>query len=270
MMSKNSDRKERKREDDNKRWITYAVTAGAFVTTGQADATIMYFNPFPDLVATDTDIESPGGQQQININFAATVVDPKAGTVEYSSSASVGGAAAPGANQLVLRTADLENDRDPKTGDNYQIAKGGAAGVLGGVNIRAALGLSAGDLIGSSLDWGVGTIDKDGNQGQGLAAGDDRYLGFRFDPATGKGPSAFNYGWANYAYEERTGGSGLARVTLYDYALETTENAGIRAGAGRPEPIPEPSTMTLLAIGAPGVLALRRRRLARAKARQAA
>ena len=259
MASKSPDSSRRKREDGNKRWLSYLVSTGAVVTVGQADAAIMHFDPFPDLVASDTNIESSGGHQQININFNVT---GKGGSLTFSSTASVGNVADPSSNQyqLSLRPADLLSTGFKST--NYRVDDGAAA--LGGENIRAALGLSAGDLIDSSLNWNAGAFDKNGVQSQNLASGGNQYLGVRFPPI-----GTSNYGWVNYSYAQQTGDTGLAEVTLHEYGLETDFGEGIRAGA-RPAQIPLPSTLALLVAGASGVWALRRRRNDRAKARQAA
>ena len=77
------------------------------------------------------------------------------------------------------------------------------------------------------------------------------FLGLRLDAGAG----AFNYGWAQLTYE------GVDQLTLHDFALETSANTGINTTV-----IPEPSSfgvhagLYLLAMGAAGVHALRRRR----------
>ena len=78
-----------------------------------------------------------------------------------------------------------------------------------------------------------------------LASGEKRYLGFWF--AVGGNT---HFGWAGV-----TKGS----LTLNDYAYESDPNRAIPTGA----PVPEPSTLLLMALGAPAVLAFRRWRAGR-------
>ncbi len=311
MMSKDdADQKTRKQDDRAKRWFSYLISTSAAVTAGQANATIMYFDPFPDLVASDTDVDVESGVQQINVTFQRDYPfavgggshdsgmpnksDPDFSRPVFSSNAWVSGAAQPGPDGLILRPRDMGGDTASKSDPQDPTGKAGDApgSVIGGANVRAALGLSMGDLIGPALDWTARGTDKDG-QGQPMGAGNNQYLGFQW-AAGGKGsvgPAGFNYGWLNYSYTEnfpssdppkggggspKGGGSitsvrGLSSVTLHDYAFETDLDTPISAGAGRQvSSVAEPGTLALLSLGASGIVALRRRRLVRAKANQAA
>lgn len=64
-----------------------------------------------------------------------------------------------------------------------------------------------------------------------------------------------HYGWARFSYVDN--GDASSSLTLVDFAYEDTPDTAILTGA-----VPEPGTSSLLA-GAAGLLALRRRRMAR-------
>jgi hypothetical protein len=70
------------------------------------------------------------------------------------------------------------------------------------------------------------------------------YAGLRFDLADGT-----HYGWIEVQ-------SFLNELTLTRFGYESEPDVGIRAAAGT---VPEPGTLALLALGAAGVLAMRRR-----------
>ncbi len=70
------------------------------------------------------------------------------------------------------------------------------------------------------------------------------YMGFYIDDVDGR-----HYGWADI-----TVGQARNEVTLHRFAYETTAGETILAGE-----IPEPTTMSLLALGAVGIAAVRRR-----------
>ena len=89
-----------------------------------------------------------------------------------------------------------------------------------------------GSVSGSSFPW-------DGKAG---------YLGFKF---TSHSKSYF--GWAKMAFN--VGGSS---AKLTEYAYDTVPGQTI--DAGQTSSVPEPGTLSLLALGAVGLLALRKRR----------
>jgi hypothetical protein len=78
----------------------------------------------------------------------------------------------------------------------------------------------------------------------GFAAGQDGYIGFRFNALNG-----LEYGWATINIDPTT-----QRVTIRDWAYNDTPNAPVQ--------VPEPSTaaLTLLGLGAAGVRAWRARK----------
>lgn len=76
----------------------------------------------------------------------------------------------------------------------------------------------------------------------------DNYVGFRFNS------SGTKYGWARINIDVGGGGLGDETLTVVEWAFEDT-GGDIRVGA-----IPEPSSFALMAAGAAGVLAWKRRR----------
>jgi hypothetical protein len=74
------------------------------------------------------------------------------------------------------------------------------------------------------------------------------FLGLRVD-VPGASP---HYGWARLTVDERLG------LVLHDLAIEKESNTPITAGAGIP--VPEPGSLGLLALGAVGLAAWRKRR----------
>jgi hypothetical protein len=94
---------------------------------------------------------------------------------------------------------------------------------------------------------------------------DPRYVGLRFTAGTDT-----YYGWLRIGVQTEydpggfmTPASAIARARVYSYAYESTPGFAILVGAGQPADasVPEPSTFALLALGAVGILALKRRRL---------
>ena len=77
--------------------------------------------------------------------------------------------------------------------------------------------------------------------------GDQNLIGFRFEIG-----NDVHYGWAQLEITKNS-------LTVSKWAYESTPDTAIRVGAGLPT-IPEPSSLGLLALGAPGVTSLRRRR----------
>jgi hypothetical protein len=124
---------------------------------------------------------------------------------------------------------------------------------------------AAGDTIGSQLDFGNGAYLNNFSAttpGGEWQVGDTGFLGLQID-INGQ----IDYGWAevrlNSASPVSSSSTSSAALnadvadgefTLLGYALDTS-GLPIQAGA-----IPEPSSLALLALGAAGVVALRRRR----------
>lgn len=116
----------------------------------------------------------------------------------------------------------------------------------------------AGDVIGSSGNFGSNTLLQNAYPGgifpAGANAGDwnpgERgFLGLKLIVGT----DTF-FGWADVTLNNLDG-SGSGAFTLHSYAYDNTPGTAITAGV-----IPEPSTIALLAAGAAGVMALKRRK----------
>jgi hypothetical protein len=86
--------------------------------------------------------------------------------------------------------------------------------------------------------------------------GVDSYIGLVFQIG-----GQLHYGWAlvNPAYTSTGAFSGEAETQVKAFAYETTPGADILAGQ-TVSPIPEPSTLALLALGSVGLAIARRRR----------
>ncbi len=63
--------------------------------------------------------------------------------------------------------------------------------------------------------------------------------------------SSPHFGWVRLSVDDQLG------VVLHDFAIESEPDTAIAAGAGT---IPEPGSLGLLALGAVGLAALRKRR----------
>jgi len=134
------------------------------------------------------------------------------------------------------------------------------ASVLGNALILNALDINANEnpaALGNNVvidpttgTWGTGGkmasfgVPFDG--GNWSLDGGTAFLGFDFTEADG-----VHVGWAQISTEANAAGSSF---TIYDYAYDTVANTTITT------PAPEPSTMSLIALGGIGLLALRRRR----------
>ncbi|HUB79921.1 MAG TPA: PEP-CTERM sorting domain-containing protein [Bryobacteraceae bacterium] len=162
----------------------------------------------------------------------------------------------PSAGDITLTAAPTTLGGDPGNIINFSTANGAAVADDGGPFSADASALTFGETIDPTTgNWGtsgkLGDYDtvtmasEDGVWTPGM----DAYLGFYFQ-GTG-GPQA---GWAEISM-----GAADASFDLISYAYETDANTPINAGE-----VPEPSTMALVALGGAGLLALRRRRAARA------
>jgi hypothetical protein len=87
----------------------------------------------------------------------------------------------------------------------------------------------------------------------GFAPGDN-FVGFRFDDGVGVG---LNYGWAVFNFDTVN-----AIVSISEWTYETVDDAAVHVGTRGPAAVPEPSSLALLACGAVGLMAYRRRRSA--------
>jgi hypothetical protein len=140
-------------------------------------------------------------------------------------------------------------------GGNYQglyvnFFPGKAVGFNAGLNYATALNSgflvdsasTSGGVFAASLAFGANNPNAQFN------AADDAFIGLAF-PIGG----VTHYGWLRVDINNAAG-----TFVIRDWAYESSPGVGIVTGAG----IPEPGTLGLLAAGAAGVAALRRRRAA--------
>jgi len=115
------------------------------------------------------------------------------------------------------------------------------------------------DNVGPSANWatGTGSLLSSSHYGSnyflapaadGHLQSGDNYIGFRLDKKDGSGD--LFYGWANLNLDLT---NGTASIT--EWAYDDTADAAILV-----DPIPEPSSLALLAMGAGGLFAYRARR----------
>lgn len=122
--------------------------------------------------------------------------------------------------------------------------------VLSGANAaNLAAGTSVSGVSTFSGAFGGGTVGFYG--GVNIASGSTGFIGFKFDPDSVPGVQTW-YGWMRISVGSDN--SPFANGVVVDWAYDQS-GAGVQAGV-----VPEPSTIALLAMGAGGVLALRRRR----------
>ncbi|MES2392421.1 MAG: PEP-CTERM sorting domain-containing protein [Acidobacteriota bacterium] len=125
--------------------------------------------------------------------------------------------------------------------------------------------LAAGDAISSSLSGTqTGKLVQNAKLNSGgdfSNSGGSGYLGFYYTDTDG-----IHTGWMNVSTSASNNGSsggGNASFTVNDYALDSMAGEGILAGQTDNSPVsvtPEPSTLSLLALGASGLAVVRRRR----------
>ena len=135
------------------------------------------------------------------------------------------------------------------------------ANVSDGVSLLQDLdGQPAALAAGALIDPVNGTFGTNGKlsspvTGKGnFPVNGEAYLGFYFTEADG-----LHAGWADLAMAGTTDGTN-ASVTVNSYAYENDPNTPILAGQTVAAATPEPTSLSLIAMGAAGIAELRRRR----------
>ena len=138
-------------------------------------------------------------------------------------------------------------------GGNYQgayvnFAPGRLVGFYSGLSYASALEM--GDLIDATTATGsfVGSMAYGANNPSAeFNSVEDAFIGLSF-PIN----ATNHYGWLRVSVDNSAG-----TFVVHDWAYNDTPGVGLLAGEGMP--VPEPGTLGLLAAGAAGVAALRRR-----------
>jgi hypothetical protein len=223
--------------------VACAIAAGGTIAlSGEARATAVYTDLVPDVVL------APGG---MNFDLNAD------GTNDFSAAAN--------GSEVAVGTSGSN------VSDIRFVIKAGT--------VQDATPLPAGTPIGLSSNftpqgagygaflatYGVTSIDpKTHITTSGWTASwiGDGYLGVEFDFG-----GQHHYGWVHMA-DTLDNFSGAASLTIKEWAYESLPDTAIAAGdtVGTGSPVPEPSSLALLAFGGAGVLARRRKQKAATKA----
>lgn len=129
-----------------------------------------------------------------------------------------------------------------------------------GPGVYGLLNLVGNAAVGPAQAWTAGVPYKNmtyqgvANNQADFTTNTPGYFGFRF--AFNNNPTNYYYGWGGLTIDLTAAGRGF-KVTEAFY--QSTPNTTINVGAV-PAPVPEPSTMVLLAAGAAGVTAWRSRK----------
>lgn len=236
-----------------KSWGGYAAATGAAMAGAHsAEATIVHVTPpNPIGVTINTSNTSTVGSAALDIDdnsvddlelFLARIVDSTtsfSNSITYNTFSDVNGAlgfpAIGGAGQWAVQSTSsirLLQPGDLVSSGQAFIDSGGFR-VLGSSTVTTAGGFSTGG------GFSYGQFPTDGTA----------LAGFRFQ----QGPNT-HYGWIRLRLESGQGG-GIQTIEALEWAYESTPDGGIAASAV----IPEPTGLALLATGAAGVAALRRR-----------
>lgn len=225
-MSNKLRRRQRGNLISNGRWAAYATAgaATAIVGANSAEADIHYSGP-------------------LNIAFNAAASSTKMGSFALDNGAEIRFA-----HVRTSSEAGLALFRIQGAATSNQFRGVANAGFRYPSNLGAGVNVSAGAFVAHNANFFATLAYKGGytnsqwkNQGTG-------FIGFKFN-----GGAGVEYGWARLTMDEGTPGNSF---TLVDYAWA---DSGTPIFTGETA-VPEPGTLGLLAVGAVGLLLLRRQR----------
>jgi MYXO-CTERM domain-containing protein len=223
-------------------WRIYAaVTGSAMAMATNASAGVIYFNQAVTVGPVD------------NVGMGSTFHETK----QIALKNAMGGNIGPGFRVGVFQ--DSASSGGSRSGYAFIAATGSISLLHTGKLKKLAFGANISTAPGR---WAAsGTLDlaiqtNAGPHGPGWAANATGLAGFRFSTTN----SGFDYGWIRLSYT--LGTNNLANsITATDWGYDPT-GAPVTAGETASSTTPEPSTtaLAILAAGAAGVAALRRRR----------
>ncbi len=194
------------------------------------------------LVSSAAPIQSPLSNVAIPISTAGIYVNAVTGVATTAPSGN------PGWDLNFWSTASFRawanNGASPN--DGVMATPGGSTTLVGA--------LSAGTFVDSSQNF-IRTTAAPVASGTGaFQVNANNYIGFRFlNEADGQ----LHYGWAMIAL---SGALNTAPRSIVEMWYESVANTGIQVGDTGATGVPEPSSAALLALGAAGLAALRRRK----------
>jgi hypothetical protein len=236
-------------------WTAYAaVTGSAMAAATSASAGLITYSGGPVTVTAASNTSSKAAQ----IGSASIRILAK--RLDFSTSlfqGHLGFAAATGArsNAASLRVGFLGAGQSIKKLGSGQVISSGAPG--------SGLGSFASGHIHLKLrSTGFSTVGGDFNRTDGRwTAGVPGFAGFAIPTNTYSSTARMNYGWVELEFN--VDGSGFPdSITLLAGAFDNTPDEPVTTPGSPPTSTPEPGTagLMLLALGAAGVTALRRRK----------
>ena len=242
----------RERGELKKQLLTYSIAAGAALIGGSAvEAAVIYSGP-QNLMANvngetlQIDINDDG-INEVGLNVASSAWATAGSTSSHTTSSSTTSSVWDSYGWSRAVKAIPAAPSHPPGGTHMALIPRNANGF--GVNYAKGATIGVGSWDGAQRFLALSRTQSGLPSTYGPFLGTDSYLGVKFLQA------GFWYtGWVGL---EVPADASYARVTGWAY-----ESAGgaIIAGAGEPDPVPEPTGLALLATGAAGLMVFRKKR----------